>query len=330
MKRAGLLSVAAAVAMVLAGVVVAFDGPERAEAALPTDPGTIAFQSTRNSAVNTNSQGGLEIFTMNPDGSGARQLTFNDVNDSLPSLSPDGKRIVFVSLRDGNQEIYEMNSDGSAQSRLTDDPSSDTFPAFSPDGRKIFFASDRDGDREIYKMNSDGSGTPKKLTNNAEDDTQPAVSPVGKKIAFASHRDGSWEIYAMRADGSGQRRLTNDPSTSIEDSPDFSADGKKIAFRSPPDIYVMNADGSGRINLTEGEGTPSVWREDVFIGSPSFSPDGTRIAFHTATEFYDLNGGPQFDIFVMNSDGSGQTQITQDGVNSPGGIGGGSSYPDWQ
>jgi dipeptidyl aminopeptidase/acylaminoacyl peptidase len=338
MKRAGILSVATAaataVALVLAAAVVAFDRPGRAEAALPSDPGIIAFQSRTNPPENSNPEGDAEIFAMNPDGSGTGQLTVNAANDTEPSLSADGSKITFVSVRDGNPEIYKMNSDGSGQKRLTDNAANDSDPTFSPDGKKVFFASDREGNPEIYKMNADGSGTPKNLTNNAASDVQPAVSPDGEKIAFATLRDSTssygWEIYVMRPDGSGQMMLTDNPATNGDSSPDFSADGKKIVFRSPPDIYVMGADGSDRNNLTEGEGTPSVWREDIFIGSPSFSTDGTRIAFHTATEFLDRNGGPQYDIFSMKSDGSGQTQITQDGVNSPGGVSGGSLEPDWQ
>jgi Tol biopolymer transport system component len=305
-------------------------GLDEVKAALPAEPGIIAFQSTMRPPENSTPEGVPEVFAMNPDGSGTRQLTLNRASDFEPSLSADGSKITFVSVRDGNQEIYKMNSDGSGRKRLTDNLASDSDPTFSPDGKKIVFVSDRGGNDDVYAMNSDGSGTPKKLTNNAASDVQPAVSPDGKKIAFVSVRDdpSKWdkEIYVMRADGSGQRRLTNNPSE-WDDSPDFSADGKKIVFRSVPDIYVMRADGSGRTNLTEGDGTPSIWRDDTFIGSPSFSTDGTRIAFHTATEFLNGFGGPQHDIFTMNSDGGEQTQITYDGLSASKG---GSLGPDWQ
>ncbi|MEW5718746.1 MAG: DPP IV N-terminal domain-containing protein [Chloroflexota bacterium] len=69
----------------------------------------------------------------------------------------DGKRILFVSDRDGNVEIYVMNADGSNQTRLTNNPARDVYPLWSPDGTRIMFVSNRDGAFEIYVMHTDGS-----------------------------------------------------------------------------------------------------------------------------------------------------------------------------
>jgi hypothetical protein len=132
-EAVGLLSLAAAVAMALAGAAVVFDQARRAEAAAPSDPGMIAFQSRRNMPWGTNPEGDVEIFTMNPDGLGATQLTVNPANDGEPSRSGDGTEIVFVSVGDGDREIYSMNSDGGGHKRLPDDPASDDESPFSPD-----------------------------------------------------------------------------------------------------------------------------------------------------------------------------------------------------
>jgi Tol biopolymer transport system component len=59
---------------------------------------------------------------MNADGSGQINLTNNPADDGVPSWSPDGRRIAFVSNRDGNLEIYVMNADGSGVTRLTNNP----------------------------------------------------------------------------------------------------------------------------------------------------------------------------------------------------------------
>ncbi|MFL5434279.1 MAG: TolB family protein, partial [Myxococcales bacterium] len=67
------------------------------------------------------------------------------VIDQFPSVSPDGRKIAFMSDRDGDIEIYVMNLDGSNPTRLTRSPGRDAHPEWSPDGRKIYFQSPRDG-----------------------------------------------------------------------------------------------------------------------------------------------------------------------------------------
>jgi len=95
------------------------------------------------------------------DGTGITQLTY-DVTDTNPEVSPDGKKIAFMSRRDGNWEIYVMNIDGSGLQRLTDNGDTDGLPIWSPDGQTIAFASDRkglgfSGEWAIWAMNPDGS-----------------------------------------------------------------------------------------------------------------------------------------------------------------------------
>jgi hypothetical protein len=95
------------------------------------------------------------------DGTGITQLTYN-VTDTNPEVSPDGKKVAFMSRRDGNWEVYVMNIDGSGIKRLTDNGNTDGLPIWSPDGQTIAFASDRkgfgfSGDWAIWAMNPDGS-----------------------------------------------------------------------------------------------------------------------------------------------------------------------------
>src|SRR4051794_4582059 len=110
---------------------------------------------------------------------GGGALTSNSWDDRTPAYSPDGKKIAFVSLQDGNQEIYVMDADGGNQVRRTTNPLPDTDPSWSPDGTKIVYSSLQAGNPDIYVMNADGTGTPQRLTEDAGADTDPAWSPDG-------------------------------------------------------------------------------------------------------------------------------------------------------
>ena len=270
----------------------------------------IAFVSSRS--------GNAEIYVMDADGGNQRILTNHPDRDFSPSWSPDGKRIAFVSNRDGHvnirgrltYEIYVMDANGENQQNLTNDPSNDRSPSWSADGRRIVFQSDRDNDRdhniEIYVMDADGSN-PQRLTNNPTEDEDPAWSPDGRRIVFSARREGhvenkfgiTHEIYVMNADGGNEQRLTENRNNDW--SPSWSPDGKRIAFMSDRkgdlqnfEIYVMDADGKNQQRLTNNRDSDS---------SPSWSPDGERIAFTS-----DRDGN--YEIYVMDADGGNQQNLT--------------------
>jgi len=91
------------------------------------------------------------------DGTGITRLT-NDVSDTNPEASPDGKKVAFMSHRDLNWEIYMVDLENYRVTRLTEDvAANDGLPIWSPDGRTIAFASDRTGEWAVWAMNSDGS-----------------------------------------------------------------------------------------------------------------------------------------------------------------------------
>jgi Tol biopolymer transport system component len=258
-------------------------------------PWTIVKNGSRMIAFASNRTGNLDIYLINPDGSGLTRLTNSPALDADPAWSPDRTKLAFHSERDDNSEIYVMNADGSDVTRLTDNPAIDRNPAWSPDGKRIVFESYRDdGNREIYAMNADGSGQTR-LTFNEALDFDPDWSPDGNLIAFASERDGNREIYVMHADGTGVTRLTD--TAAAEYNPEWSPDGH-LAFHSDRDgnseIYAMNADGSGQTRLTVNKA------QDF---NPTWSPDGKQIAFQSDRD-------ANTEIYIMNADGSNQTRVT--------------------
>src|SRR6266576_48035 len=143
-----------------------------------------------------------EIFVINANGSGLKQLTHG--GGFLGDWSPDGKRIAFV--RDG-VGIFIMNADGSG---VTPTNQNGRPTAWSPNGKQILFQSDRDGDNDFYLMNVDGSGVTQLTNDPASDEGDFAGwSPDGRRIVFSSRRDGGdLDIFTMNPDGSDPIQLT--------------------------------------------------------------------------------------------------------------------------
>jgi TolB protein len=226
-----------------------------------------------------------------------------------PAWSPDGRKLAFVSRRDGNSEIYVMNADGSDQENLTRQSASDSDPNWSRDGRRIVFVSRRDGNSEIYVMNADGSGL-RNLTRAPSDDLDPAWSPDGRAIAFVQEcmprpgdpqwRCGGTYLYVVNADGSGLRRLTTVRGHAL--TPSWSADGKTIRYGG----YLVYADGSGRKKLHEVR----IWTNRNIALDGVWSPDGQRIAAVSVAHSPIEGRNPtKLGLWVTNADGSNARRV---------------------
>ena len=250
------------------------------------------------------------LWVMNADGSEPRRLSAGSA--SSPVWSPDGSRIAYDDHDAG--EIWSIAGDGSGAERLA---LASGGARWSPDGASIVFFSwrdfpDQEQRNELYVMAADGSNQVR-LTDNDADDIEPTWSPDGTQIAFTSGRDAKPDLYVVSADGSDERRLTTDPAP--DEGPSWSPDGSRILFTSYRDgadplmlgsgnaeIFTVRPDGSGLTNLTNNPD---------WDGYPAWSPDGTRIAFS-------LNDGVEFDLYVMNADGSGKRRLP--GVEGTNGI----------
>jgi len=287
-----------------------------------------------------------EIYVWNADGSGQNRLTNNSDSDKDPSWGPTtasapvetaeplatvGTRIVYASREPGYySDIYVMDADGSDRTKIVDSPQLDGAPSWSPDGSKIAFVSGRDfaaHGNEIYTVDSDGTGV-ERLTEAPGFSLDPSWSPDGSKIVFKSNRnDNTYEIYITDADGSNVTRLTFD--NNYPEDPSWSQDGTKIAFSqivstsqggSNRNIYVMDADGSNLVRLTDSlEGD----------SGPSWSPDGSKIAFHSLRDRESSSSSDSnYEIYVMDADGSNQTRLTEGGERATGNPSW-DQYPSW-
>ena len=196
----------------------------------------------------------MDIFSANRDGSNRKQLTDTPGYDAEAAYSPDGKRIVFCSLRNAypkNQlspkdlkqlevdpayfgEIYIMNADGSDQIQLTDSPGYDGGPFFTPDGEHIVWRHfTPDGsEADIYTMRTDGSNR-RRLTDFDSMSWAPYFHPSGAYVIFASNKLGfsNFELYLV--DGRGRHEPVRVTTTDGFDGlPVFSPDGNRLCWTS--------------------------------------------------------------------------------------------------
>jgi Tol biopolymer transport system component len=198
----------------------------------PASSNTVAFDSNR-----TDNQYDVYLATLGPDGPTTEliRITRSEADDYMPAISPDGRRLAFVSDRDGDDDIYVMklapegptNVPVKLTKNTRPDPNGPPYmidwqPDWSPDGAQITFSSKRtvDANYEIYRMKASPEGKrnkPINLSKSPARDEAPAWSPDGKKIAFQSDRpaaDGTTdaEIWHMRAtDGANPVNLTDAP-----------------------------------------------------------------------------------------------------------------------
>jgi Tol biopolymer transport system component len=194
---------------------------------------------------------GYDIVSHALDGSGFQRLTETPGYDAEATLSPDGKTIVFTSVRDSDLEIYTMALDGSGVKRLTHEPGYDGGPFFSHDGKRIVYRRDVHPD-------------------------EASVARYRELLAQGLYRPGALEVWVMNADGSDKRQVTKLGAASF--APYFHPDGKRIIFSSNHpnprgrafDLYLIGDDGSGLERVTS---------EPSFDGFPMFSPDGKKLVF---------------------------------------------------
>lgn len=188
----------------------------------------------------------FDIYSVDRDGTDLRRITNYGVYTAEGVLSPDGSRIVFTSLKDGDLDIYTMNTDGSDVRQLTNTPGYDGGPWWSPDGSMIAY-------RAWHPTDSADLADYRSLL------AQHMVRPT------------RMELWVMNADGSNQRQITQLGGANF--GPSWTPDGHRIIFSSNYpnphsrnfDLYIVNLDGSGLEQITT---------DSEFDGFPMFSPDG--------------------------------------------------------
>lgn len=194
-------------------------------------------------------------------------------------------------------DIFLTNADGTNVIDLVDAAGDDQSPAWAPDGSRLAYVCLHQPDgslappARICVRNADGTGFAV-LSQTLGEDVSPTWSHDGSQIAFTSTAPGSQSmIMIMNADGTN--RFPMNVSMAGADNPDWSPDNRSIVFNMLNSIWVFNRFTQTGLRLTNNT---SDWR-------PRYSPDGTRIVFQS-------NRDGNAEIYVMNSDGSSQTRLT--------------------
>ena len=192
----------------------------------------------------------FDLFKANRDGKIVKQLTKTGGYDAEATLSPDGKTIVFTSMRTGDLELFTMNTRGKKIKQITNLPGYDGGAWFSPDSKKILWRASRPQTQdelreykellkenlvaptrmEVWIANADGSDA-KQITNLGQANWAPNFTPAGKVIFCSNHeykRGFPFNMYVINQDGTQMEKVSRDKG--FDAFPMFSPDGKKVVF----------------------------------------------------------------------------------------------------
>ena len=214
-----------------------------------------------------------DIFSFKIDGQHPHRMTATPGYDAEATISPDGKTVVFTSMRNGDLDIYTMLLDGTHIRQLTHEIGYDGGAFFSPDNRRI-----------VYRAH--------------HPETQEELQAYQELLAQNLVEPGNLEIFVMNVDGSNNHPITSNGASNF--SPYFHPDGARIIFSSNVSsqtgeqerpsfhLYVINDNGTGLEQIT---------REGHFNGFPMFSPDGTKLVWVS-----DRNAAKprEFNIFLAD------------------------------
>ena len=266
---------------------------------IPTAFNKIVFSTGRNH------DGTNDIYAMDMDGTNEQPLVTWPSDEIQPSISPDGKEVVFVSNKDQMAyNLYKMNIDGSSVVQLTfgDLLNQSRFPRWSPDGKKIVYTFDNGGLKsQIFVMDKDGTNIVQVTIEETGAKSQPDWAPDGQSLVYVSTEASiASDLYLIEVAGTNKIRLTNSI-YSFEYGPVFSPDGEKIFFTRALNglrqLFEINTDGTNEKQQTNST---------ISLQFPKPGEDGRFIftAFNNETDTTLLDS----EVYVIDT--AGQKQLT--------------------
>ena len=250
--------------------------------------------------------------------------TSDDVSASMGVLSQDGARMAFVLMQEDSsgvtRDIYVKTPNSKARVQKTTHRAADSFPVISPDGTKIAFASRRNGSYDIFITNLDSGRAKRQITFSEEEEIAPSWSADGQRIAYCklSRSSRDWEIWLYD--------LSNGAVTYLAPGmwPSYSPTEDLMAFQrasNPTGYYSLWTIDEAGMQETQ---ILSSTEEGYF--TPKWSPDGRKLVFASAGKqigkhsswggqsaermVENLANGRAADLWTINVDGTGMTQLT--------------------
>lgn len=281
------------------GLVLVFTQADQVLANAPKTP-KIAFASNRD--------GNYEIYIMNPNGTGQKNLTRHKANDVQPAWSPTGKEILFVSNRDGRPDLYLMDADGTNVQKVFKNLKLRTAPAWSPDGKQISYCR-ADPVRELYIASLDEKEE-KRVAPLGKYGGYSNWSPDGRKIAFGGpsrQRNIDSRIYIFNLETRRKEMLFADEMLTSMRNPSWSPSNDKIAFSwfrgNTSAIYVMESNGNNPERVVDPP-------PGFATAHPEWSPGGNELVY----EQYKQQNNDRH-IYIMNLNRREPEKLTRKGIN---------------
>jgi Tol biopolymer transport system component/DNA-binding winged helix-turn-helix (wHTH) protein len=236
----------------------------------------------------------------------------NGGNDISPAFSPDGHSLAFIRILSFSvTELYLLRLTDDLKPkgepvRLTSKDQRTTSPVWSQDGREIIFASGDVWSSRLYRIAADKPDEPREIESVGEVGPVLAISHTARRLAYVREFFDP-NIWRLRIGTDGKvdgAPATFISSTRVDFNPQFSPDGKKVAFMSNrsghTEVWVCESDGTNAVRLTSVGGP--------LTECPRWSPDAERIVFQSH-----LNG--QFDIYLINIRGGTPERLTHETSN---------------
>jgi Tol biopolymer transport system component len=251
------------------------------------------------------------LWTVRPDGTGARVLLEDAHANRGPAFTPGGETILFYSNRAGRWNIWAVSASGGRLRPITSGAGPDYLPVVSRRGQVLYSNWGHQTDLYLARV-GEPDAAHERLTFNTSENYGGRISPDGKTLAYYSDRTGNYEIWLHDLQDGRERAATDGPADNL--MPDWSPDGRALVFFSNRggvvQIWTTKLEGAAAARLLTPQDlrTPADFAEGVTLGGPRWSPDGTLIGYVAPSDHGQT-------LWVVGPDGAKRRSTSLRGVS---------------